>query len=53
MLKNSQIDTEGAAVVGLIAIAIIAIFYLGAGAKEIAIAISSGLVGFLRGKSAT
>ena len=52
-MLNKIDNTEGVVVIGLIAIAIIAIFYLGTGAKEIAIAISSGLVGFLRGKSAT
>ena len=46
-----KLENEGAAIVGLVAIAIIAMFLLGINAKEIAIAIGSGLVGFIRGKS--
>lgn len=45
-----KIETEGTAVVGLITIAIIAMFLLGIGAKEIVIGIGMGLVGFIKGK---
>ncbi len=46
-----KLENEGAAIIGLVAIAIIAMFLLGINAKEIAIAVSAGLVGFIRGKS--
>lgn len=46
-----KLENEGAAIVGLVSIAIIAMLLLGVEAKEIAIAIGSGLIGFIRGKS--
>lgn len=50
-LMLEKLENEGAAIVGLVTIAIIAMFLLGINAKEIAIAIGSGLVGFIRGKT--
>ena len=46
-----KLENEGAAIIGLVSIAIIAMFLLGVEAKEIAIGIGAGLVGFIRGKS--
>ncbi len=46
-----KIETEGIAIIGLITIAIISLFLLQIGAKEIVIAIGSGLIGFIRGKN--
>jgi len=49
-LNLDKINNEGAAIIGVVAIAIIAMFVLGINGKEIAIAIGSGLVGYIRGK---
>ena len=46
-----KLETEVAAIVGVIAIAIISLLMLGLGAKEIVLGIGMGLVGFIRGKS--
>ena len=46
-----KLETEGAAIIGLITIAIISLFVLGLGAKEIVLGIGMGLVGFIRGNS--
>ncbi|GAH13142.1 unnamed protein product [marine sediment metagenome] len=47
MLKNINPDNEGIAIIGAVVIVIVSVFVLGVEAKNIALAIGSGLVGYI------
>ncbi len=47
MLGRLNPENEAVAIIGIVAIALVAMFILGAEAKDIPLALGSGLVGYL------